>query len=252
MRLSRNEPDGTSIPAAFCWTRFGVEAGERAHSIFERKEIERRRNGGRFLWGIGHSIRPSLLKLVQANASPQVLFSPMKSAPSEHDATPSGVTIWRNATGSDGLPFQIPEYSLVTSRRNSLNPRTSHYALVCECDTSIAEPDFNFGGTILAMGKLRNLMSGSVLGSSQVTSVVRYVDNARSSGPEYPVTARARLVYPYLIRLTGGIAVPQHLRLDRSSAPALESAMDQLVRLRKDSGDSSSNACQPLFPISIG
>lgn len=252
MRLSCNDHASTSIPAAFCWTRFGVEAGEHAHSIFLRKEIERRRNHGVFLWGIGNSIRPSLLRLLRATSAPQVLFSPMRSAPATHDATPGAVTVWCDATGYDGLPFQLPEYSLVTSRRDDSNPRASHYALVCRCETSISEPDSNVRPFTLTTGRLRNLMSGSVLGSSQVTSVVRYINSAEPNGPEYSVTFRAQLVYPYLVRLSGGIAVPPNLRLDTSEGAGIESVMDQLVRLRKDGSRASAIMCQPLFPVPAG
>src|SRR5262245_58116077 len=88
-----NDLTGKSLPEVFCWTKFGTEAGERVWSIFRRKEIERRRNDGIFLWGIGHSIRPSLVDLLAVTRSPEVLFSPMKSAPSKQDAAPSALVV---------------------------------------------------------------------------------------------------------------------------------------------------------------
>ena len=78
------------LPEAFCWTKFGVEAGEPPLSIFQRKELERRRNGGIFLWGIGQSIGPSLPDLLRVTPSPEVLFSPIRTPAAAHDVSPAG------------------------------------------------------------------------------------------------------------------------------------------------------------------
>lgn len=40
-----------TLPACFCWTRFGTEAGQSIDQIFERKEQERAANGGLFFGG---------------------------------------------------------------------------------------------------------------------------------------------------------------------------------------------------------
>jgi hypothetical protein len=226
-----NDRVGLRLPEAFCWTKFGAEAGEWAGSIFGRKEIERRRNGGTFLWGIGQSIRPSLLELLRVTAYPEVLFSPIRSAPSSRDVLPADVVLWCEAVGCDGRPFKIPEYSLVTSRRDNVAPRATHFALVCECEDSIIHMETDFAR--VALGELRNFVSGSPLGSSQVTSVVRRTRNTEQASAEYPIVAHARLVYPYLVRLTHGIPVPRALRLDGVGNADLESAMGELFRLRQ-------------------
>src|SRR5436190_21777164 len=114
--LSQDNDRGCrQLPGVFCWTKFGAEAGESAASIFQRKELERKRNHGVFLWGIGNSILPSLVHLLDATDEPQVLFSPMRSAAASRDSRPSRLIVWSKAIGYDGLPFTMPTHSVVTS-----------------------------------------------------------------------------------------------------------------------------------------
>ncbi len=226
-----NNPD---LPEVFCWTKFGGEAGEPAEAIFQRKELERSRNGGIFLWGIGQSIRPSLEALLRTTESPEVVFSPIKAAASPRDLFPRDVVIWCGAIGFDGQRYRLPCFSLVTSKLDaSTSVRSSHYALICERD----EPILTGGGAgqTVIPANLRNLLSGSALGSSQVTSVVRQVSDNYPASTEYPVITRARLVYPYLVRLTCGVIVPDSCRLDRAMGPAYEAAFDSLMQLRRSS-----------------
>jgi hypothetical protein len=60
------------LPEAFCWTKYGAEAGEAASSILRRKELERLATGGIFLWGIGNAIGPSLEQLLGQACEPKV------------------------------------------------------------------------------------------------------------------------------------------------------------------------------------
>ena len=230
-----NNPGWSSLPEAFCWTKFGAEAGELPLSIFQRKEIERRRNGGVFLWGIGQSIGPSLAELLRVTSAPEVLFSPLRTSAAARDASPTQVVLWCDAIGYDGRRFKLPEHSLVTSRKDPARPRSRHYALVCEARSPILEPEGK--GLCLALEALRNLRSGTSLGASQVTAIVRRMRTAAPSRVEYPIVARARLVYPYLVRLTRAIPVPESCRLDRAELAAFESAMELLLRLRKQDSD---------------
>lgn len=240
MGTKRNNPDRSRLPEAFCWTKFGAEAGEVPLSIFERKELERRRNGGIFLWGIGQSIGPSLPDLLHVSSSPEVLFSPIRSSAAVHDLSPARVALWCDAIGYDGRRFRLPEYSLVTSRLDSARPRSGHYALVCKSDVPIAE--LEGARHQLVLEALRNLRSGNPLGASQVTAIVRRIPISTSEGVEYPVVARARLVYPYLIRLTRAIPVPQSCRADRVGQAAFESAMTSLLQSTRPSDGG-------LFPV---
>lgn len=218
-----------SVPEVFCWTKFGSEAGEEPHAIFERKEIERRKNGGVFLWGVGNSIRPSLLSLLAFVRQPEVLFSPMKAAAAKKDAEPTELVMWCDGIGFDGLPYALPDASLVTSRHDRLRPNPRHFALVCYKDSPLL--DESIASSEVSLESIRNLKTGTPLGASQVTSVVRVV-NAAGGGTRYPVVARARLVYPFLVRLTSRVAVPATLRLDRAGDGSVERNVDELVRMR--------------------
>jgi hypothetical protein len=240
MASDSNNLASPGLPQVFCWTKFGAEAGEQPLSIFKRKECERRRNGGVFLWGIGQSIGPSLPELLRATPVPEVLFSPMKTASAARDTSPTQVVMWCRAVGYDGHQFRIPEHSLVTSRMDPVRPRSGHYALVCEAGEPILEPEGK--GHCLSLEALRNLRSGTALGASQVTAIVRRLPATAPARIEYPVAARARLVYPYLVRLTRAIPVPESCRVDGAGLAAYESAVDSLLQLRERDDDG-------LFPV---
>lgn len=224
-----NNPQSVSVPEVFCWTKFGDEAGECPGSIFRRKEVERQRNRGTFLWGIGQSIRPSLVQMLRITPAPRVLFSPIKSLPAPHDASPSSVVIWYEGVGLDGHPYALPKYSLVTSRRDDRLPRTHHFALVCERKSPITPREED--APRLKSASLRNLVSGSPIGSSQVTSVVRFAGEAGQSGSDYPVVTEAQLVAPYLVRLTCGVVVPSPRKLDLLSQSDPASGIEGLLRM---------------------
>jgi hypothetical protein len=236
---SNHSPCGV-LPEAFCWTKFGPEAGELPLSIFQRKELERHRNGGVFLWGIGQSIGPSLPDLLRVTSTPEVLFSPIRSPAASYDVSPAQVALWCDAIGYDGHRFSLPEHSLVTSRVDPAHPRPGHYALVCKADSPIL--DTRVKDHYLALNSLRNLRSGAPLGASQVTSVVRRIADATPVDLKYPVVARARLVYPYMVRLTRAIPVPHGCRVDQGGDMAFESTMASLLQARRLDDDG-------LFPL---
>jgi hypothetical protein len=236
----RNDRGTEVLPEVFCWTKFGDEAGEAPGSIFARKEVERVRNSGTFLWGIGQSIRPSLTKLLSATSAPEVLFSPIRSTPARRDVSPSSVVVWYEGVGLDGRRYVLPENSLVTSRRDDMCPRDYHFALVCASSTPIHA--YRKDALCLSSGSLRNLVSGACVGSSQVTSVVRRISDPGESRATYPVMATARLVAPYLVRLTRGLVLPVRRHsgdFDRVTAPH---ATDDLFRYRHDRQDKDDQA----------
>jgi hypothetical protein len=245
MRTGCNHPEELRLPEVFCWTKYGDEAGEPSQSILQRKEAERQRNGGVFLWGIGQSIRPSLMVLLQSTSSPYVVFSPIKSPAAIRDRSPGQVMLWCDAVGYDGAPFSFPTYSLVTSRGDGFSYRKHHFALVCESAAPIVRdtkppPE-------IAIDSLRNLASGTALGSSQVTAVVRRNPCRDSGAAEYPVTATARLIYPYLIQLYNGVPVSPGGRLGDACGAQTDSAIESLLELRR--ANSSDITSQPLFQV---
>lgn len=197
-----------SLPRAFCWTRFGSEAGEAIEAILARKELERLANDGCFYWGVGNALGPSIRALLALAEKPEVLFSPIRGRPRQIDVEPPAVTRWRHGRDLDGSLFRLPDRVIVTSRSSRSR---SHYALICQSSEPLVTGDHGR----LSLQTLRNLVSGNAVGSSQVTAVVRRP--AETHAGAYVVALRARLVAPYFVRL----CVPAH---DQSGAHEVEAA----------------------------
>jgi hypothetical protein len=222
------------LPDAFCWTRYGSESGETVTDIFCRKEVERQRNGGIFMWGIGNGLGPSLLQLLRYTDSPRVVFSPIRGRPRTEDAAPDQVVMWNRGVGIDGKAYELPKGSLVTSRVGR-GRRSAHFALVCEFEAPLAPSQL---GTV-DFAALRNIRSGSRLGSSQVTSVVRRAASYRGGGGDYVVTLVARLAAPYLVRLNDPMPVPDELRFAKPGSEAYGLAVEQALALRAETAHTS-------------
>lgn len=204
------ESSALQLPDVFCWTKFGTESGEAVSSILRRKESERRACGGVFLWGIGNAVGPSIEQLIGSVHDPKVVFTPMISKPAARDVAPEGLAVWHRGLGLDGVAYSIPEHAMVTSRVGST--RRAHYALVCKRDDPIelevAQPAATFTASTVS-----NLRSGSPVGSSQVTAVVRRdTGEDRGNGREYRIAFIAELVAPYLVTLTEHAVVQAQLR----------------------------------------
>ena len=190
------------LPEVFVWTRFGTEAGQPIDDIIERKECERRANGGVFLWGIGNNISPSLPMLLRSGQTPIVAFSPIKSKPRTVDQSPGKVAVWRRATTPTGTPYNLPSASMVTSRYAS--GKSKHFALVCKSDQPLTL------GTVretLHFESLVNAKSGSNLGFSQVTAVVRLGKNSAGEERRYDVAIQCELAAPFVATLHDPIIV---------------------------------------------
>lgn len=190
------------LPRAFCWTRFGAEAGQNFEVILARKENERRQNGGVFLWGIGNNVAPSLPSLFERVRRPMLAFSPIKSRAQQHDESPNQIAVWTRATGAGGEHFQIPSGSMVTSRYTP--GKTQHYALVCKSQQplrSLTSPEW------ISMGALRNVKTGNPVGSSQVTAMVSFDAARKASGAIYPVAFYCELADPYVLKLEAPLVI---------------------------------------------
>lgn len=191
-----------TLPAAFCWTRIGAEAGQGLELIVRRKEWERRLNGGHFAWGIGNSILTNLELLVKGQPRPKLVFSRIRSPAQRIDATATRVLLW-TAFRCGQQVYELPPKVVVTSR--ALTPSGSikdrHYVLFCRSDKPLRPVPFG-----LSLSQVQNLGSLSPVGFSQVTAVVRYQgtaaeNNGGVNGYEYTVDAMADLVYPYCAQL---------------------------------------------------
>lgn len=185
------------VPQAFCWTRFGTEAGQPIEHILERKETERLQNDGLFFWGIGNSIGLGIDALLRRTSEPEVLFSAIKGPPRAVDVRPGRVVAWTMAVDLAGNQIGLPPSVRVLSRSTEPVPKRQHYALVCSADTPLERSDLGR----VQMSALRNLRSGSPVGASQVSAVVERTDDESDLGA-YIVEFRARLVPPYFVRLS--------------------------------------------------
>ena len=200
-----NEMHERRLPQAFCWTRFGPEAGEGIEAILARKNLERAANGGVFTWGIGNSVAPGLAALLEEVETAALLFSPIRSRPRAFDLDPPQILRWTSGKTLHGERYRLPESVRVTSGARSFDGRR-HYALICRSDTPLSLGDFGS----LDFGSLRNLASGRPLGASQVTAVVRR--DGPQSGTTYPVALRASLTPPYFVALDEyAVEAPQRL-----------------------------------------
>lgn len=215
--------------SAFCWTKFGTESGESSSSIRARKESERHQNGGVFLWGVGNSIRPSLLALLQLSSDPEIVFTPMLSRAASADVAPDSLVLWRGAVGIDGAKYDLPLHSLVTSRCPRGGRVRAHYALVCQREAAL---DIERDTGSIDSSEIRNLRTGAIVGPSQVTAVVQRTPREAAGGRLYQVAFRASLVYPYFVKLSAPLAIPDDLRLDRLQGREREGATRELLAMR--------------------
>ena len=167
--------------------------------ILARKERERQKNNGVFLWGIGNALGPSMRALVHTESAPEVLFSPIVSPPRSSDVSPSAVVAWASAADLDGAPVGLPQWSIVTSRAPSPARAPRHYALVCFSSEPLV---LRAHSHTIGIGIVRNILTGSKVGASQVTAVVTRVGGSSTEGPSYPVALRANLVAPYFVALS--------------------------------------------------
>jgi hypothetical protein len=204
-------PTSGPVPEAFCWTRFGPEAGQSSSDIFVRKEHERAANDGLFFWGIGNALGPSIRHLVERVASPSVLFSPIKGPPRPEDVRPASVVAWTRAQALDGTVFPVPPRCLVLSRGDTALPKRVHYALVCYSPTSLLERPSDGR---LYFEALRNLLTGSPVGASQVTAVVKMERSVSEQGRAYDIALSAQLVPPYFVRLLEPVPITDPTNLN--------------------------------------
>ena len=210
-------PEPAPLPEAFCWTRFGPEAGESFSEILARKDAEREAGNGIFYWGIGSAVGRALGELISHVVEPEVLFSPITSAPRPADVSPAHVVRWTAGESLFGEPVVLPEHACVTSRWDRERPGTARYALVCLADGPLC---LGTHGE-LSFGSLRNFCSGAAVGASQITAVVRRDTELPPSGRPYPVALRASLVWPHLLRLVSPTPMEAHANATQPAQPSL-------------------------------
>lgn len=194
-----------NLPKAFCWSKMGAEAGEKLETIIQRKEIERLANAGVFTWGIGTSLGNSLEELQREIDTPSVLFTLMKGKAKEIDSHPKTLLLWLNGVDKHGNKFDLPEFSLLTSRGHTpLSTRKKkHYALVCSSQSPITNKKHGeIDGNALV-----NFKSGKKVGASQVTSVVKSVNNENHKPSKYQIGFMANITKQGQIILSDCVSI---------------------------------------------
>ena len=196
------------IPEIFCWTKMGSEAGQSLGDILRRKELERSAGGGTFAWGIGNSLGEAadFARRVSPSGDVDVLFTPMKSAPKAIDIAPSQLLLWMFYQNRSGGLTALPEHMLVTSRGGA--GKRTHYALLCRSDSPL-EDRHDCGAFDSSL--VRNLVSANPVGSSQVTSVVRYHGARMPNDSAYRVAFRAKLHAEGFVKLAEPVLMNKEL-----------------------------------------
>ncbi len=188
----------------------GAEGGQLLSDIIRRKDLERECGDGVFAWGIGNSVGSAIkhAKYAEQVADLEALFSPMKSAPRAIDSAPASIVMWLGFHfGSEVGP--LPEHMLVTSRGEygSGEEKRGHYALICRSSSSLAARPVQHR---IDHRAVRNLVSSNPVGSSQVTSVVRY-QSVDSQNAVYPVLFRAKLLDQAFVKLAVPVLLTREL-----------------------------------------
>ncbi|WP_322104831.1 hypothetical protein [Paraburkholderia sp. J41] len=188
------------LPRSFCWTKMGAESGEQLQLIIRRKEWERSLGNGLFFWGIGQSLGGNADMAMRTGEKLKVLFSPMISKAKAIDSAPDETVVWTAFVDAFGEEHPLPEHALVTSRATLPSGRRKefHYALVCRSPKSLATS----GQLSVNPTSICNFATNKPLGASQVTAIVRSVQEQNAAGGKlYPVSFFAELVQPYFVRL---------------------------------------------------
>lgn len=190
------------LPPTFCWTKMGTEASEELTAIIRRKEWERQSRNGFFLWGIGQSLGENAKFAARNIPSLRAIFSPMPSKPKAIDVAPTGVVLWNAWVDARGQIRQLPIHYFVTSRASlpSGRKKENHYALVCFSNKPL---DAQQEDTCIDPRHLRNIATNKPLGPSQVTAVVRVLNQIdETCDPKsYSVSFTTELRPPYCLQL---------------------------------------------------
>lgn len=125
--------------------------------------------------------------------------------------------MWTAGRTIEGDRFEVPASMTVTSTGDVT--RSTHFALVCSTSVPLQEAD----QPEIRASQLRNLLSDTPVGHSQVTAVVTDSGVPSPGGAVYERGFVARLVAPYFVTLTHyvelatGDATSEKIQLARES-----------------------------------
>lgn len=228
----RSADDMASVHHYVCWSRMQAEAGQSLETIIQRKELERRSNGGIFVWGVGNAPARLTRALARTGQPVRAIFSIMKSKPRPSDANAEDLLLWQAYLDADGVERSLPTGSIVTSRAGTAsNRKRAHYALICRSDRGL---DLDHSGARFDPEAFRNAGEhGRPVGASQVTALLRQVAGQRADGP-YAVNMEADLAGAYWVRLTSPVPLASGAKamLDRASGMSVADWLDLAQQLR--------------------
>jgi len=212
--LSQSMPSSEAGTAAqlsdeyVCWSRMQAEAGQALEDIVARKERERSVGEGIFFWGVGNAPSAITNALARAGVPVRVIFSIMKTRPKAVDVSPARTVVWRRFIDANGAERPLPAHALITSRGDSAGGiKRAHYALMCR---SLRPLELQRGERFDPSAFRNAGGTGAPVGSSQVTALLRRVDEDRGRA-DYEVNLSAWLTGSYWVRLTD----PAELGADR-------------------------------------
>jgi hypothetical protein len=204
----------SKLTETVCWSRMQAEAGQELPSIIERKELERRANGGIYFWGVGNAPARAVSDLAYRACDIDVVFSVMKTRPRRADTSPTSVVVWRSYVDHWGDEHSLPPGTLVTSKGGTVKFR--HYALVCQSSVPLSLGDLG----LFDPSAYRNVSEAKrPIGASQVTALVQRVSRERTDAP-YPINLRAKLALGFWVKLSQPLELTPAKRavLDRSTS----------------------------------
>jgi Putative ATPase subunit of terminase (gpP-like) len=220
-------------PGSFIWSKIGdAYSGEPIEGILARKEIERARNGGLFMWGSGVPLGPSLRSLLEIDKAPRVVITRTlhRRKPDEVQPDQSGsVWVWPNAS-VDGRPYRLPLHSIVTGQTKS----GRMWAMILSKDTQLMVP--GEPAELLYRSELRTWPRDKELTDHSPTAVVRGEPRPADAPPPadtpYQVLFTATLVPPYFVEM----ADPVEIQMRKLPARVQADLADRLAKSLQLSG----------------
>lgn len=181
-----------------CWSRMQVEAGQALASILRRKELERVTCDGTFYWGVGNAPPRAISNLAKLGQCVSVVFSVMLTKPRLEDVEPSAVLRWTRFLDMNGVPRELPDGAVVTSRGTTAKgDKKMHFALMCHSPEPLVLGDYG----PFNPDDFRNFSEmGAPVGASQVTALLKKADSS-SKDSKYRINLRAVLTGSYWVRL---------------------------------------------------
>lgn len=227
--------DRLSAPAHLtnivCWSRMQTEAGQGLEAIVNRKELERRANGGVFFWGVGNPPAKSVREVVRSGERVDAVFSVMKSKPKPSDVSPSRVVLWRSYFDTSGSEKPLPSGTLITSRGESATrAKSAHYALMCYSQDALELGDL---GPFDPDAYCNLSAERGPVGASQVTALVERHSRERST-TGYRVNLRAQMTGSFWVRLGSPVTLSIGSRERLDNAAKLVRSAEEWIALVED------------------